>query len=207
MSKEKKDYEYLGRLVADGHYVRTSLCVIIAVLALALGGLGGYLLAPKGNDGSFKTPIAQEDFGNLPQNKQIFDAILSYENIIKEDPNNVDALVTLGHLYFDTNQPAQAISSYEKALEINPDLPDVWVDCGVMYRNQGKFDVAIKYMDKALELNSEHQFALFNSGVILHNDLKDDPGAFERWEKLLKINPEFKTPEGKLLSELIESHN
>ena len=77
------------------------------------------------------------------------------------------------------------------------------VDCGVMYRQAKNFDNALEYFKKALAIDPEHQNALFNSGIVLYFDLDRKEEALNAWRKLVKINPNAKTPSGDLVTKLI----
>ncbi len=104
-------------------------------------------------------------------------------------PQNTNAWIQLGHVYFDTNKYDQAIHAYEKALKLNPNNADVLTDLGIMYRRIGKFRKAIEKFDQAIAVDPRHQNARLNKGIVLMHDLSDRDGAFQAWEDLLEINP------------------
>ena len=104
-------------------------------------------------------------------------------------PQNTNAWIQLGHVYFDTNKYDQAINAYEKALKLNPNNADVLTDLGIMYRRISKFRKAIEKFDKAIAVDPKHQNARLNKGIVLMQDLSDRDGAFQAWEDLLEINP------------------
>ena len=111
------------------------------------------------------------------------------ENAVKADPNNLNALVRLGNLYFDSNQPQKAIDVYSRALKIDPKNADVRTDMAVMYRNIKDYDKAIKELKQAAADNPKHTNSRYNLGIILLHDKKDFKGAIAAWEELLKIEP------------------
>jgi cytochrome c-type biogenesis protein CcmH/NrfG len=113
----------------------------------------------------------------------------SLEKEVKKNPDNANAWIQLGHIYFDTDRYQQAIDSYEKALELNPNNPDVLTDLGVMYRRSGQPREAIKKFDMAVAVNPKHETARFNKGIVMMHDLGDREGAIQAWEDLLEINP------------------
>lgn len=119
-----------------------------------------------------------------------------YKDVIAKDPKNYDALVSLGHLYFDSGQPEKAIEMYQRALEINPKDANVRTDMGTMYRNLGKFDRAIEEFRRAAVDDPRHEQSRYNLGVTLYNDKKDMKGAANAWEELLKISPNHPNAEG-----------
>ena len=111
------------------------------------------------------------------------------EGIVAKEPDNRNAWVTLGHSYFDSDQPMKAIEAYARALELFADDPDILTDQGIMYRRVGWFDKATKNFVKAGEIDPNHQQSLYNLGIVYRYDLQDYPKAIEVWEKFVAINP------------------
>jgi cytochrome c-type biogenesis protein CcmH/NrfG len=105
------------------------------------------------------------------------------------NPENTEAWIQLGHVYFDTNKYDLAIVAYEKSLELNPSNADVLTDLGIMYRRSGQPRRAIEKFDKAVAVDPKHETARFNKGIVLMHDLGDRDGAIRAWDDLLEINP------------------
>jgi Cytochrome c biogenesis factor len=208
MKYSVKDLEFLGRQVAEGHYVARTTFLLSLLVALMVGGVAGYFFGDNAGSSEIKQPVSAQNQagGQEAISKHLFDSILQQEQIVQQKPDDAPSWVKLGDLYFDTRNPDKAIAAYEKALAINPDMADVWVDCGVMYRAVSQFDKALEYFAKALKIQPKHLTAMFNSGVVLHNDLKNDPEALRVWGEVVAINPEFKTPDGRLLADLLKAH-
>ena len=74
------------------------------------------------------------------------------EALVRTDPKNHDAWVSLGNLYFDTHQAQRAVDAYGKALALKPNDPNVLTDQGGMYRELTQFDKAIANFQKASQL-------------------------------------------------------
>ncbi len=105
------------------------------------------------------------------------------------NPENMEAWIQLGHVYFDTEKNEKAINAYEKALKLNPSNADILTDLGIMYRRSGQFRKAIEKFDKAVAVDPKHEKARLNKGIVLMHDLSDRDGAIRAWEDLLQINP------------------
>lgn len=118
-------------------------------------------------------------------------------------PDDLEAWTQLGNLYFDTDQKLKAIQSYEKSLALGPDQEDVWIDLGVMYRRNSQPEKAVQCFDRALTIKVDHQIALYNKGIVLIQDLNDLKGATTTWQKLVRVNPQARTPRGDLVKDLI----
>jgi cytochrome c-type biogenesis protein CcmH/NrfG len=115
--------------------------------------------------------------------------ISTLKSILKEDPKNLKALIELGNIYFDSEQPDPAIQAYSKALEIDPKNPDVRTDMGIMYRRKGDPDRAMTEFRRAAQDDPKHVNSRYNIGVVLLHDKGDIKGAIAAWEDFLKVEP------------------
>ncbi|NWF54671.1 MAG: tetratricopeptide repeat protein [Syntrophaceae bacterium] len=111
------------------------------------------------------------------------------QSLVKEDPQNLKALVELGNLYFDMDQYDSAIRFYARALELDPKNADVRTDMGIMYRRKGDPDRAIAEFKKAAQDDPKHVNSRYNTGVVLLHDKGDIKGAIQAWEEFLKVEP------------------
>jgi cytochrome c-type biogenesis protein CcmH/NrfG len=115
--------------------------------------------------------------------------IATAEQVVKQDPKNVQAWIQLGNDYFDTQQRQKAIDAYGRALELDPNNPNVLTDQGVMYRDVGQYDKAIANFQKASSLDPNHMQSLFNMGVVYAYDLKQPDKAIGAWNRIIEKNP------------------
>ncbi len=110
-------------------------------------------------------------------------------SILKDDPQNLKALIELGNAYFDSGQVDKSIEAYSKALEINPKNADVRTDLGIMYRRKRNFDRAIEEFKKAAEDDPKHVNSRYNLGIVYLHDKGDLKAAIKAWEDYLKVEP------------------
>jgi cytochrome c-type biogenesis protein CcmH/NrfG len=111
------------------------------------------------------------------------------EQEVSNRPENAEAWIQLGHIYYDMDKYDQAVAAYEKSLDLNPNNADVLTDLGTMYRRNGQPRKAIEKFNRAVAANPKHETARFNKGIVLMHDLGDREGAIRAWEDLLEINP------------------
>ncbi len=181
----------------SGQYVRKSTLVVAVVAALVFGLYMGTLFT---SFGSFSTPNDGSIGDQAPQaNAELEKA----KEAVKLDPQNSRAWVVLGNLYFDLQNATESVKAYTKALEIQPNNPDVLTDRGTMYRELGQFELALQSYSKASSLNPNHKNALFNSGIVLYYDLNRKAEAIQKWEQLLRLDPNAKAPNGQTLKDMI----
>ncbi|MFK5925847.1 MAG: tetratricopeptide repeat protein [Desulfuromusa sp.] len=162
--------------------------LLFVIIALAAGILIGVIMTNSKKDLPSSVPATNPVPLSAPVvNQQQQTTIL--EEIVAREPDNRNAWITLGHNYFDSDQPMKAIEAYAKALELNGDDPDILTDQGVMYRRVGWFDKAISNFEKANRIDSNHQQSLYNLGIVYRYDLQDFPKTIKVWEQLLAIDP------------------
>lgn len=175
---------------------------LIFILGFMAGvGLTVYKMQPllgQGGQGSTASAPAQQ----TPS----FDheALHDLEDMVKDDPNNFEALVQLSHMYFDSNQLDKAIPSYEKAVKIDAKSANLWTDLGVAYRRTSQPQKAIECFDKAIALDDSHEQSRFNKGIVLLYDLGKRQEAIKSFESVLVINPQAKSSNGGAVSEFVE---
>jgi len=186
--------------------VKKETVILIGICCLVVGFIGGiaFSIFKAGNTGSVSMSQGQPQ--GAPQAKltpEIAQQILQTELEVQRNPQNLEAWISLGHLYFDSDQPDKAIAAYDKSLAIDPNNADVLTDQGVMYRRVGNPQQAIALFDRAVAANPGHEIARFNKGIVLLYDLKDQDGAVRVWQELVRANPMATAPNGQLVSDIL----
>lgn len=164
--------------------------LIVTVLCLSL--LSGCSKSGKTSEKSAPAvPAATEHAGKAGsiQNPDYYGLIEEYRTILKDDPNNLAAVIALGNAYFDSDQWKRAIMMYEHALRIDPRNADVRTDMGTAYRNIGMPDRALAEYLTALRHDPAHLNARYNLGVVYAHDKKNYKAAVHIWQELLQLAP------------------
>ena len=154
---------------------------VAGFLAGAVGGIKFYSREHGKNPTSMRAETASRVFDT--------DEAARLEAAVRKEPQNAQALIALGNLYFDANQYPKAIDVYLRALAIDPKNPDVRTDLGIMYRAVNDYDRAVREFREAARLNPAHKNSRFNLAVVLQHDKKDMDGAIAAWEDFLKVEP------------------
>jgi cytochrome c-type biogenesis protein CcmH/NrfG len=167
------------------------LLVIVAFLAgFVIGAISGIKFYAAQHRESASIPHEHEGGPASPQAKaNLPQEIAQIEDVLKRDPNNLQALISLGNAYFDANQYNKAIDAYQRALKIDPKNADVRTDMGIMYRSIKDYDSAVREFRQAAKDNPAHVNSRFNLAIVLQNDKKDIPAAILAWEDFLKVEP------------------
>jgi tetratricopeptide (TPR) repeat protein len=117
--------------------------------------------------------------------------IENYKEILRKDPNNLQALIGIGNLYFDTKMDLLAIENYRKALAMDPTNANVRTDMAVCYRRSGNPGQAVEELKRAISTTPRHPQSRYNLGVILIQDMHDVEGGIRAWEGLLENVPDY----------------
>ncbi|NJD62187.1 MAG: tetratricopeptide repeat protein [Deltaproteobacteria bacterium] len=167
---------------------RKALRIGMGWKAAVAGALAIFLLFPAGCRKK-EAPTAGGGGETIPLDAP--SQIGNYREILKKDPGNLQALIGLGNLYFDTGQDLLAIEQYGKALALDPGNVNVRTDMAVCYRRSGNPDRAIEELKKAISMNPRHAQSRYNLGMILIHDKKDVEGGIRAWEGLLENVPDY----------------
>lgn len=180
--------------------VSLNTALIIGLIALLIGFFGGNIYNAYKSDspGTSQSPGTSAP---LQESARMF----ALEQQLKSYPNNASGWVELGNLYFDANKYKDAIRAYNQYLAIIPNNADVLTDLGIMYRRDGNPTEAISSFDKAMEANPYHEPSRFNKGLVLYYDVGFQDEGVKVWQELNKINPNFRTPDGNTIEDLLKN--
>ncbi len=156
-------------------------------ILVTLGTLALLLAAPPGCRKKEAPQVGEGETINLNALSQIE----NYKEILKKDPNNLQALINVGNLYFDTRQDLPAIEHYQKALALDPKNVNVRTDMAVCFRRAGNPDRAVEELKKAVSMDPRHAQSRYNLGIILIHDKNDVEGGIRAWEALLENVPNY----------------
>lgn len=162
------------------------LAIVIFVAGFIAGVISGIRFYSKEHHQEAVTRPAPAQGAPQPVSTEEIDQL---EAVVTKEPQNLQALISLGNLYFDSHQPQKAISAYERALAIDPKNPDVRTDLGTMYREIKDYDRAVREFREAARLDPSHKNSRFNLAIVLQMDKKDIQGAIAAWQDYLRVDP------------------
>ncbi|MCR3922547.1 MAG: tetratricopeptide repeat protein, partial [Firmicutes bacterium] len=134
---------------------------------------------------------------------QVETQITQYQALLEEDPEDVTALMQLGHAYYDLGQIysslnnaedsqanfAQALEPYGKVLELTPDDVNVRVDRAVAAYLSRNNEVAQEEFEAAIKVDPAHAKARFNYGFFLYSALDKPQEALQQWQEVVELDP------------------
>jgi tetratricopeptide (TPR) repeat protein len=133
------------------------------------------------------------------QSGKLREAVTTAEDVLKRDPNNIDARRMLGRIYtrligdqqqnrINDEMVKKAIEQYQKVTQLDASDTESWLMLGRLYKVSQNQDSAEKAYKKALELDPDNEYAL--SGLAqLYSEAGDSENALATWRKLADKDP------------------
>lgn len=129
--------------------ISSMLCVVIIYLLPTPNNQKRLIQVEKNSitDNSSNTNISLQEALKLVQSSdQQMQGIQMLVQIIKDDPNNIEALYYLGNFSIRTGQFDKAIERFEHLVSIQPESPQFWNLLGQSYEfNKDKANAAVAY--------------------------------------------------------------
>jgi tetratricopeptide (TPR) repeat protein len=186
----------------------------------AMGRLYAELAANEGNKNDYVTKAIQHYREALrldPKNGQVFeeltelyvnsnrmsDAVTQAEEILKSDPQNLDARRMLGRIYtrmigegqsgrVDDRYVKRAIDQYQQITQKEPKDAESWVMLGRLYRVSNNSPEAEKAYNAALTADPNNEDAMTGLAM-LYADLGDTKKAIEKLKTVTDKSPNERT--------------
>jgi tetratricopeptide (TPR) repeat protein len=113
-----------------------------------------------------------------------------YDLALKDEPNNIEALIDKGVTLQNIGKHKLAIRSYDKALSISPDNMDALLNKGSALHSDQKFIEAITCYDLALKIDKKCAMALAYKGLSL-GEMGQLHDAINHFKKALSIDKHY----------------
>jgi len=109
---------------------------------------------------------------------------------LQENPEDLDALLSMGYEYVQKREYAKARGYYMRAAQVAPDNVEARTHLGTVAYFLGDLDEALHHYRQALALDPDYAPAYFEMGAALRFGSGDLQGAIDAWERFLKLDPE-----------------
>lgn len=129
--------------------------------------------------------------GNLHDSIGEFDlAIVSFENVLKKQPDSVAALFNLANVCAKVRREAEALSYFVKLIELEPTHADAYNGMGIIHRQYGRNNDAITCFRKAILWHPQFDLAYSNLGTTLQ-ETQQASQAIRSFDHAIAIRPDF----------------
>ncbi|MCL4402112.1 MAG: tetratricopeptide repeat protein [Acidobacteria bacterium] len=147
--------------------------------------------------------LAEELTDLYIQAGRLRDAIGEAEEMLKQNPDNIDARRILGRIYtrmigdpqqgkINEEMLRKSVEQYQKITDKDPKDVDAWLTLGRLYKAGNNSADAEKAYDKALALDPDNEDALTGLAIV-YSDLGDTAKAIEKLKQLTDRNPNPRT--------------
>ena len=110
---------------------------------------------------------------------------------LEQNPDDLQALTGLAHMFHDIQSWDQAKPYYERAIAIVGNDPDLVTDLGVCFVGTGEFDRALELFERAQAARPGHPQSLFNTAIVAGLYQQDFPRAEAALAQLEQVAPGY----------------
>ncbi|MCX6258445.1 MAG: tetratricopeptide repeat protein [Bacteroidia bacterium] len=127
---------------------------------------------------------------NLYKAEKKYDkAMKMYDEAIRLNKQETEALINRGNIYFDRKQYQLAIDDYNKCFAIDPDKQKTYENRGAAYAETGKYDLAMSDFNRAIELDPKTENGYLSRGL-LFDKLNRENEAIGDFRRQMSIVPD-----------------
>lgn len=181
----------------------TSTLLIFTVAALAAAGVGWLIVSnfsesssgvradaevPRSASSAQVESASREIREHLEESSDPH--VKALRTALMENPNDMEALLSLGDLYVKERQYTKAKGYYLRASQVAPENLEARTHLGTVAYFLGDVDEALHHYDQVLSLNPDYTVALFEMGAVLRYGKQDLPAAVKAWERFLELDPD-----------------
>lgn len=148
-------------------------------------------LRPRAEGGTITGSLpgqAQGMPGGAPVADVDMDRLAELRRIVAEDPNNVEALVELGHMYLTLQSYPELSDVTQRALAIDPENPEALTHLGMLLFSSGHPQGVMESFERALQVDPNFGEALQFKGMVAFIR-RDYETAVEAWQRYLDVMP------------------
>ena len=125
----------------------------------------------------------------LLQQRKLKEAKDIFEEILLDDPSDVEALCNIGIAFTELGENEKARKALSYCLKIDERNPDALEAMGCAFLRMDEYTEAKKYLEKALDLSAENASVLRNLGV-LYSKMGEAERCYACLQKSALIDPD-----------------
>ncbi|MFB5630501.1 MAG: tetratricopeptide repeat protein [Nitrosopumilaceae archaeon] len=124
---------------------------------------------------------------NLMADEKLEDATQIFEQVLRIDPNDVDALLKLGYARFHLEDYGDALRVYDKILDIDVTNAEAWNLKSLVHYEQKQYAKALDAIEKSIESEPTFGMAWYNKACFL-SLLNQIPESLEALKRAIEID-------------------
>ncbi len=115
-------------------------------------------------------------------------AIDAYDRCVSVDPNNVDALLNCGTLYYEEGNLQKAADYFQRSVAAQPQNALAHFNLGSVLEELGDLEESRRHLRQALQLDPAYSDAHYNLAFVSEK-LHSYAEAREHWQAYVKLDP------------------
>ena len=131
-------------------------------------------------------------------------AVSEFEQIVKDNPDDVASYLILSQLYRETSQNAKAEEALKRALDVQPDSSDASTQLATLYMDIGQYHGAITLLEKLVAKDEDPD--LMGMLAYAYEQVHDYKAAASTYGRALERDAENPTFRKGLADNLLYSH-
>jgi tetratricopeptide (TPR) repeat protein len=116
------------------------------------------------------------------------EAINAYDRCAEVDPQNADALLNCGTLYYEDGNFETAEDYFRRAVTAQPENPLAYFNLGSVLEELGQLEEARRHLRQAVRLNPNYCDAHYNLAFVCEK-LKATTEANKHWKEYVRLDP------------------
>lgn len=176
----------------SGSWMTTLGWIAGAVAFVALAWLVmSQTLSPRSEGGTITGSLPGQPQG-MPSGAPVADVdmerLAELQRLVAGDPNNVEALDELGHMYLTLQSYPELSEVTQRALSINPEDPEALTHLGMLLFSTSHPQGVMESFDRALQVDPDFGEALQFKGMVAFIR-RDYETAVEAWQRYIDVMP------------------
>lgn len=124
---------------------------------------------------------------NLMADEKLEDAARVFEQVLRIEPDNVEALLKLGYARFHLDDHSEALRIYDRILDIDVTNAETWNLKALVHYEQKNYAKALDCVEKAIESEPTFGMAWYNKACFL-SILNQVPESLEALKRAIEID-------------------
>lgn len=124
---------------------------------------------------------------HLMADERLEDAVRVFDQVLRLDPSNTDALLKLGYAKFHLDDYAGALQAYDRVLDIDVANSEAWNLKSLVHYQQKNYPKALDCVEKSIESDPTFGMAWYNKACYL-SLLNEVPQSLEALKRSIEID-------------------
>lgn len=161
--------------------MKSNLIIIVFIFSITLVFAGDDAFLKKAND------YWKEGKSEMAE--------LYYKKSIKNDPENAQAYLQLGKIYYLKSNYEEALKKLKIAHDLDNKSINILFALAEVYRALKDSENALNFFNLIKKIDKKYSYAYLNTGNVYYSMLRDKENTILNWEEFLVLYPDYEQAE------------